>query len=119
LLFERFFRERKPNTDAIADLALENFIEMRDRVADPRFLLEREVEKILQNRFPDEYISRYGLVTFSRVPYQFAKEAGLIENEILSELCASLDRAADVDLKRAERLIRDKLAQRLKEARRG
>ena len=90
-------------------MAIENFVEMRDKVADPRFLMEREVEKILQNSFPEEYISRYGLVTFTRVPYRLAFEAGVIENGILAELCADIKHAGDVDLEKAKRLIRSRL----------
>ncbi len=50
--FAEFFRLRKPNADAIADMAVENFIEMRDSTANPRFLLEKQVEKVLLNAFP-------------------------------------------------------------------
>ena len=54
--WERIFREfelaRKANTDAIADMAVENFIEMRDRVADPRFLLRKKVELALEAKYP-------------------------------------------------------------------
>ena len=77
-VFKEFFAERKENTDAIADMAVENFIEMRDKVANPRFLLEKAVEKILQKEFPHHYVSRYSLVSFSNVPYKVALAAGLI-----------------------------------------
>ena len=102
---EPYFHSRKPNSDAIADLAVDNFIEMRDRVGDPKFLLKKEVEKILQNRFPEKYISRYGLVTFSRHPYSVALEAGKIQEKILEQLCSGLSNPNDVDLRLAEKLI--------------
>lgn len=111
IFFDRYWRARKPDSDAIARMAVENFVEMRDKVADPKFLLEKEVEKILQKEFPGEYISRYGLVTFHRVPYRVALEAGLIQDGILSELCsgAGLRQAKDVDMARASSLIRERL----------
>ncbi len=105
---------RRGNADAIADMAVENFIEMRDKVGDPQFLLEKSVEKLLQTRFPGEYVSRYSLVTFSRVPYRLAYDAGVIQAEILGELCRGLTTADQVDLKRAAELIRAKLAPILK-----
>lgn len=104
--FKLFFESRKPNTDAIATLASDNFLEMRDKVGNPRFLLEKEVEKILQKEFPGEYVSRYSLVTFSRVPYQFAHEVGKVEDKILSELCSHLTHPTEVDLTKASEHIR-------------
>jgi kynurenine 3-monooxygenase len=114
-IFAEFSRERKPDADAIADMALENFIEMRDKVADRRFLLEREVESVLQRAFPDKYRSRYSLVTFSRVPYRAALQAGVIDNGLLAELCRGIERADQVDLSRAQKLIEQRLAPLLKE----
>lgn len=108
-VFSALAAARKPNADAIADLAVENFVEMRDKVANPRFLMEKAVERILQEKFPGEYVSRYGLVTFSRVPYRFAYEMGLIQSEILAELCARIDAPEKVDLARAGELIRSRL----------
>ena len=107
--FEKFSRQRKPDTDAIADLALENFIEMRDKVGNPKFILEKKVEALLQKKFPQEYISRYAQVTFSRVPYTKALSAGLIQNEILSELCKGIKNEDETDLNLAEKLIREKI----------
>ena len=84
--FARFAEARKPDTDAIADLAVENFVEMRDKVADPEFLRMREIEHALQERMPGRYLTRYQLVTFTRVPYRIALLAGEIQLRILSEL---------------------------------
>ncbi len=109
-LFNRFYKKRKDNTDAIADMAVENFVEMRDKVADSRFQLEKAVEKILEKRFAGKYISRYGLVTFSNVDYQLAFQAGQIESELLAALCQGIESAESVDLKMAEHLIKEKLS---------
>lgn len=109
-LFDHMTSSRVPNTNAIADMAVENFVEMRDKVGDARFLLEKAVEKILQKKFPGRYISRYALVTFSNIPYNVAKQAGVIEDSMLSELCSGLQNADDVDLRLAEKLIEQHLA---------
>jgi kynurenine 3-monooxygenase len=113
--FSEFFRLRKPNADAIADMAVENFIEMRDRTASPRFLLEKQVEKVLLNAFPGRFLSRYTLVSFSRVPYRLAYEVGTIAGGIVSELTEGLTRAEEVDLDRAARLVRERLVPFLEE----
>ena len=65
---------------------MENFVEMRDKVADPEFLRMREIEHALQERMPGRYLTRYQLVTFTRVPYRIALLAGEIQLRILSEL---------------------------------
>jgi kynurenine 3-monooxygenase len=108
-LFAQFAAARATDTDAIADLAVENFVEMRDKVADPTFLLHRAVEGEIQKRFPGRYLTRYQLVTFSRVPYSVALEAGRIQAELLGELCQSAKSAADVDYSRADVLLRERL----------
>jgi kynurenine 3-monooxygenase len=113
--FEEFFRLRKPNADAIADMAVENFVEMRDKTADPRFLLEKAVEKVLLKAFPGEFLSRYTLVSFSRVPYRLSYEVGAIAGGIVAELSEGLTRAEDVDLDRARTLIRERLVPFVKE----
>jgi len=109
-LFARFEAARRTHTDAIADLAVENFVEMRDKVGDPRFLFVKEVERVLQAALPGVYVSRYALVTFERVPYRVAYDVGLVQAEILDELCRGLARPADVDVARAKELAETRLA---------
>jgi kynurenine 3-monooxygenase len=114
-IFKDLYEARKENADAIADMAIENFIEMRDKVADPQFQLEKAVEKILQKEFPNDYRSRYSLVTFSNVPYSFAMRAGIVIDEILKELTGGIESAEKVDLGKARKLISTKLAPLLNE----
>ena len=71
-----FSDQRKADADAIADLALNNFIEMRDKVADPSFLLRKKIEKKLFEEHPDKWIPLYSQVTFSHIPYSQAIAAG-------------------------------------------
>jgi kynurenine 3-monooxygenase len=105
-MFRAFERLRKENTDAIADLAVENFVEMRDHVAQPKFQLKKKVEQALQERFPDTFIPKYSMVTFHRIPYAVALSRGKVQDRLLDELCASIERVEDLDWPLAERLVR-------------
>lgn len=65
----RYAERRRPNADAIAALALENFVEMRDKVASPVFRTRKRAEHALERRLPERFVSLYELVAFSTVPY--------------------------------------------------
>ena len=104
-IFEEYQEVRKPNTDAIADLAQENFIEMRDLVDDERFLLKKKIEKELYKKYPDRFIPKYTMVTFMRIPYSVALERGHIQENILNELSKGLPDIDDVNWAKAEELI--------------
>jgi kynurenine 3-monooxygenase len=108
--FAEFERERKINTDAIADMAIENFTEMRDRVAEPRFLFRKKVELVLEARYPQLFVPKYAMVTFHRIPYSIALARGVVQDRILAELCESIDRVEDLDWDNADRLIRRDLS---------
>jgi kynurenine 3-monooxygenase len=64
-----FSRGRRPHADALAELAIDNFVEMRDRVAHPGFLLRKKWEHLLARVFPRWYLPLYTMVSFSRIPY--------------------------------------------------
>lgn len=104
-VFSEFDGERKVNTDAIADMAIENFTEMRDRVADARFLFRKKVELALEAKFPGVFVPKYAMVTFHRIPYSVALARGAVQERILSELCDSISRVEDIDWQKAERLV--------------
>ena len=72
-------------------------------------MLWKSVEAELQRRFPGEYLSRYQLVTFTRVPYRLAQEAGHLQTDLLRELTLTARRAQDVDYSRAGTLISTRL----------
>jgi kynurenine 3-monooxygenase len=108
--FERFFVRRKPDAEAIADMALENYIEMRDHVRDPAFLRRQQVAFALERRFPERFERRYGLVMFrDDVPYAEAQRRGRIQEEILTDLVGGLQDPDAVDYERAGRLIEERL----------
>lgn len=80
-------RVRKPAGDAVAQLALDNFIEMRDKVADPVFLLRKKIEVLLLEHFPELYTPLYTLVTFTpEVPYDQAYRRGQANERIISAI---------------------------------
>lgn len=77
---------RKPDADAIADLALYNFIEMRDKVADPQFILQKKIEKRLHEAFPDQWMPLYSMVTFSDLRYSEALAQGMKQQRIMDKV---------------------------------
>lgn len=108
-IFREFEESRKINTDAIADLAVENFVEMRDRVADPQFLFRKKVELALEARYPGLFVPKYAMVTFLRIPYSTALQRGQIQDGMLAELCDSIDCIEELDWSKADRLIHREL----------
>jgi kynurenine 3-monooxygenase len=108
-VFSEFEDARKLNTDAIADLAVENFVEMRDRVADPRFLLRKKVELALEAKYPQRFVPKYAMVTFHRIPYQTALRRGQVQDRMLAKLCDPIERVEDLDWREAEKLISSEL----------
>lgn len=108
-VFSEYQQSRKPNTDAIADLARENFIEMRDRVADPRFQLMKKIESMLFDKYPERFIPKYTMVTFLRVPYAAALRRGNIQENILLMLSEGIKTIDEVDMKLAGKFINEKL----------
>jgi kynurenine 3-monooxygenase len=97
-VFTEYGKQRKENTDAIAEMAVENFYEMRDAVADPVFVRKRELETKLEHTFPD-YFSKYSMVTFREdLPYSIAKQKGNAQDKLLMEICAEVDDVSEIDL---------------------
>ncbi|MBT31475.1 MAG: kynurenine 3-monooxygenase [Thalassobius sp.] len=85
-VFDIFQKSRKKDADAIANLALQNFIEMRDLVADPEFLLRKKIEAKLHKEFPEKWIPLYTMVTFSHTPYAEALAIGNKQKAIMDEV---------------------------------
>jgi kynurenine 3-monooxygenase len=115
-VFSEYDCNQRPNGNAIADMALENFVEMQSKVADEKFLLKKAIEHKIENEFPNKYRARYGMVTYTLIPYATAKKAGLIQQEILEELAVGIESADQVDLKKAESLIDEKFVPFVNEA---
>lgn len=85
-IFSNFQEIRKPDTDAIAKLAYQNFIEMRDLVADPMFLLRKKIEARLHELYPEKWMPLYSMVTFNHIPYSEALKIGKVQEKIMNEV---------------------------------
>jgi kynurenine 3-monooxygenase len=80
---------RKPDADAIAELALNNFIEMRDRVGDPKFLLQKKIEAVFSKKYPGKWIPAYSQVTFNpQIRYSEALKNSLRQEKIMQQIMA-------------------------------
>lgn len=101
---------RRPNANAIADMALENYITMRSSVVDPQFQLKKEIGFELEKRFPERFIPRYSMVMFHRMSYSLAFQRGEIQNEILSQLAQGISEFSKVDFQDAEKMVADRLS---------
>src|SRR4030095_9318547 len=85
-IFHDFEQLRKKNADAICDLALNNFIEMRDLVADAHFLHKKKIEKMIAQQYSEQFISPYQMVSFTDIPYSEALVKGRAINEVTEKL---------------------------------
>lgn len=111
LVFQTFSETRKKDTDAIARLAMDNFIEMRDLVADERFLLQKKIEGALTKALPNEWKTLYSEVTFSDTPYSEALARGRRNQLIMDEIMND----PSLDLRNwQEKEVWDKILKRLK-----
>jgi kynurenine 3-monooxygenase len=107
--FAAFDRMRKPDAEAIADMALENYVEMRDAVRDPRYHLQKALAFELERRHPGVFIPRYSMVMFHGIPYAEAQRRGAVQQHILDRLTADATSVEAVDQEEAARLIEREL----------
>ncbi|MCC9165233.1 FAD-dependent oxidoreductase [Pontibacter harenae] len=108
-LFKKFERSRKPNADAIADLAVLNFVEMRDKVADPRFLLRKKIENKISEQYPDKWVPLYSMVTFTDLPYSYALETGKQQDKIMKKVMKHIESVEDYDKAEVQKLLEEQL----------
>ena len=86
-IFTEFESSRKPDTDAIADLAVANFIEMRDKTADPKFLLQKKIEARFSEKYPQKWTPLYSMVTYSpHIRYSEALKEGMKQEAIMQKI---------------------------------
>lgn len=87
-ILPEFDKTRVHDSNAIADLALRNFVEMRDKVADPQFQLRKEMEAWLMEKYPKEFLPLYSMVSFSHIPYSQALAEGKAQDRLFDSLLA-------------------------------
>lgn len=105
-VFIEFESRRIRNTNAIADMALENYLEMRESVRDPQFILQRELALELERRFPSQFISRYAMVMFHPdIPYATAQALGVRQADVLAKLTREVTTLAEIDFDLAAALV--------------
>ena len=85
-ILNEFQESRKPNSDAIAELAVMNFVEMRDLVGSKEFLLRKKIEARIHDKYPDKWLPLYSQVTFSDIPYSVALANGKKQDEIMRKV---------------------------------
>ncbi|HEY6824360.1 MAG TPA: NAD(P)/FAD-dependent oxidoreductase [Steroidobacteraceae bacterium] len=107
-LFARFEQSRRENSTAIAQMALENYLEMRDTVLDAGFVRRKALAMALERRFPERFIPRYSMVMFHpEISYAEARRRGALQEQLLQELDAA---AVGAESALAERLVHARLA---------
>jgi kynurenine 3-monooxygenase len=91
-IFPNYEALRKPDGDAIADLAIANFVEMRDKTADPKFLLQKKIEALFSQKYPEKWIPLYSMVTYSpQIRYSKALSEGIKQQQIMDQIMAMPD----------------------------
>lgn len=109
--FAAFEQQRKPDAYAIQQMALENYIEMRDLVDDPDFLLQRELEAKLQQRHPTRFIPHYAMVTFMRIPYSLAWQRSNLQRDIMTAATRGHATLDAIDWNALDATVLEKLAE--------
>ncbi len=114
-VFSEFQQKRKADADAIADLAIDNYYEMRDHVANPIFKEKRKIEMALEQEFPEEYSSKYSLVTFNEhIGYNEAMTKGRKQDAVLLKMIEKQETDESVinskdELKKVLEIVRQKV----------
>jgi kynurenine 3-monooxygenase len=107
--FAAFEAQRKPDAEAIQQMALENYIEMRDKVDDSGFLLQRRLELALQERHPGRFVPHYAMVSFMRIPSSVALHRSEVQRGILEDATRGIDALDDIDWSAVDAAVTTKL----------
>ena len=84
--FDEYSKIRKPDGDGVQDLSMHNFIVMRDKTADPKFLLQKKIELHFSKKYPDKWLPLYSMVSFSTIRYSEAWEIGLQQEKLMQKV---------------------------------
>jgi kynurenine 3-monooxygenase len=109
-VFEVYEAEQLANANAIADMALENYVEMRDTVRNPKHVLRKQLSFELERRLPNRFIPRYSMVMFhDEIPYAVAQERGAVQQKLLEELTDGVETIEQIDLDSAAAEVEKRL----------
>jgi kynurenine 3-monooxygenase len=103
--FAEFEKGRKPDTDAIADMAVANYVEMSSSVVDERYQLKRTVALELDRLWPEQFTPRYAMVMFQTIPYAEVQRRAALQGEVLEQLTGGLTDIDEVDWAAAEKMV--------------
>ena len=84
--FDEYSKIRKPDGDGVQDLSMHNFIVMRDKTADPKFLLQKKIELHFSKKYPDKWLPLYSMVSFSNIRYSEAWEIGQQQEKLMQKV---------------------------------
>jgi kynurenine 3-monooxygenase len=87
--FDEYSKIRKPNGDGVQDLSMQNFIVMRDSTANPKFLLQKKIEKKFANLYPEKWIPLYTMVSFTNTPYADAWKIGMKQEKMMQSIMST------------------------------
>ena len=106
-ILQSYQQLRKPDADAIAELGLNNFVEMRDKVADPKFLLQKKIEAAFSKKYPGKWTPAYAQVTFSpHIRYSDALRNSIRQEAIMQEVMAMPDIEDKWDSEEVEEMMK-------------
>jgi len=86
-----FYGQRKLNTEAVAQMSMDNYHEIHSDIRDPKFILAKQVERELMHRYPGRYVSKHVLVMFTNTPYVRALAHGELQTKLLEKICCSIN----------------------------
>ena len=84
--FKEYSEVRKPNGDGVQDLSMHNFIVMRDKTADIKFLLQKKIEQKFAQQYPEKWVPLYSMVSFSNIPYSEAWQVGMKQEKMMQSI---------------------------------
>ena len=84
--FKEYSQVRKPNGDGVQDLSMHNFIVMRDKTADTKFLLQKKIEQKFAQQYPEKWVPLYSMVSFSNIPYSEAWQVGMKQEKLMQSI---------------------------------
>ena len=116
--WDKIFKEyevlRKPNGDAVQDLSLLNYIVMRDKVADPMFLLQQKVERRMAELYPGNYFPMYSMVSFSEIEYQVALNKGKEQDQMIMDLIKKNNIKSETTSEKIDEFIHSVFGEKIK-----
>lgn len=102
-----FYGQRKMNTDAVAQMSMDNYYEIHSDIRHPEFILQKQVERELMLHYPDRYVSKHVLVMFSNTPYAHALALGEVQSRLLNQICTSITDVKELNWHEVDGLMSD------------